>query len=70
MASYKIELNSHPNSGSEEHKLMLRITVDQKHARITLPYSVKKNQFNPKAKNDESVREIEVDYTKYDDFNS
>ncbi len=30
---------------------MLRITVDKKHSRLILPYSVKKKQFNPNPKN-------------------
>ena len=45
MASYKIELNSKPIQGTKEHKLMLRITADKKHARVMLDYAVKPNQF-------------------------
>lgn len=46
MISYNIELNSKPNKGSKEYTLLLRITVDRKHARIKLPYSVRTDQFN------------------------
>ena len=45
MASYKIELNSKPLQGTKAHKLMLRITVDRKHARITLAYAVLPKHF-------------------------
>jgi len=42
MPGYKIELNSKPNKGSNEYKLLLRITVNSKHSRIALDYSVLK----------------------------
>jgi integrase/recombinase XerD len=53
MPSYKIELNNKSNKDSNEHKLMLRITVDRKHSRIALDYSVLESHFiqNPKQSN-------------------
>ena len=50
MPSYKIELNNKPNKDSKEHKLLLRITVDRKHSRIALDYSVLPSQFIPNPK--------------------
>ena len=47
MASFNIELNNKPDKGSNEHALMLRITVNRKHARLNLLYSVKPIHFNP-----------------------
>ncbi len=68
MASYKIELNSRPNKGSQEHKIMLRITAERKHARMALDYSVKKSQFilNPK----EQYRHIRQNNPKHAIINS
>ena len=57
MASYKIELNSKPVKNTNEHKLMLRITVNKRHARIILPYSVTEKQFNNNPKNNLYVRQ-------------
>ena len=50
MISFNIELNSKPIKGSREHKLLLRITVNRKHTRIGLIYSVLPNQYNPNGK--------------------
>jgi len=57
MASYNIELNSSKVKGTNEHKLLFRITVKRKHTRIVLPYSIKSNQFNPNPKNNQYVRQ-------------
>ncbi len=45
MPSYKIELNSKPVHGTKVHKLLLRITVERKHARMVLDYSISPKQF-------------------------
>ena len=56
MASFNIELNNKPETGTKDHALMLRITVNRRHARLKLIYSVKSNQFNSLAKNSGFVR--------------
>lgn len=57
MISYKIELNNHPIKGTDEYKLMLRITYQHEHARITLDYAIKKNQYNPNPKQNRYVKQ-------------
>lgn len=56
MASFKIELNNRPEKNTTDYSLQLRITVNRKHARIKLLYSIKTTQFNPNAKNSNFVR--------------
>ena len=56
MASFNIELNSKPRKNTNEYNLLLRITVNRKHARIKLNYSIHKNQFNPNPKEYKYVR--------------
>jgi len=56
MASYNIELNSKPVYGSNEYILLLRITVNRKHARLKLDYALPKKQFNPRPKHNLYVR--------------
>lgn len=57
MISYNIELNSNPNKGSKAHTILLRITVDRKHARIKLPYSVRLDQFNKNPNQNQYIRQ-------------
>ena len=40
MASFNIELKNKPIKGSKEHNLLLRITVNRKHARVSFMYNV------------------------------
>lgn len=56
MISYTIELNSKPVKGTNEHKLMLKITYKKERARIALDYSVQKRQFNPNPKQNQYIR--------------
>ena len=56
MPSYYIQLHDRPISGKEEHTLFLRITVDRKHAKIKLDYSVPKSKFNPKPQQNKYIR--------------
>ena len=57
MPSYNIELNNKPIKGSNEYTLLLRITVDRKHARIKLDYAVNSNQFNSKPQQNKYIRQ-------------
>lgn len=68
MASFNIELNSKPEQGSGEHALMLRITVDRKHARLNLIYSVKPSQFNSKAKAGNYIRTSHLNHKKINSY--
>jgi hypothetical protein len=56
MPSYNIELNNKPVFGSNEHTLLLRITVNRKHARIRLKYAIHPKHFNPSPKQNLYVR--------------
>jgi len=40
MASFNVELNSNSVRNTNEYTLLLRITVNRKHARIKLNYSI------------------------------
>ena len=57
MSSYNIELNSKPNKGSDEQTLLLRITIDRKHARLKLDHAIKTTHFNPNPKQNKYVRQ-------------
>lgn len=50
MATYSIQLSNQQIRNSKEYALMLRITVDRKHARMKLTHSVMKSDFNAKTK--------------------
>ena len=50
MANFNVELNSKPVRNTSEYTLLLRITVDRKHARIKLNYATQKKHFNPSPK--------------------
>ncbi|MDP3003223.1 MAG: site-specific integrase [Bacteroidales bacterium] len=56
MASFNIELNSKPVRNTNEHTLLLRITVDRKPARIKMNYAIPKKDFNPNPKEYKYVR--------------
>jgi hypothetical protein len=50
MATINIELNNKSIQGSNEQALMMRITVNRKHIRLKLMYSLTTGQFNPNGK--------------------
>lgn len=56
MISFNVELNSKPVTGSKEYNILLRITVNRKHARLGLMYSIDPKHFNPKGKIGKNVR--------------
>jgi len=62
MASFNIELNNKPIKGSKEHNLLLRITVNRKHTRVSLMYNVMPSQFNPNGKKSNYIRSNHPDY--------
>ena len=64
MISFNVELNNKPVSGSNEHTLLLRITVNRKHARLGLMYSIEKKHFNPNGKLGKNVRSSHPNYKK------
>ena len=56
MANFNVELNSKPVRNTSEYTLLLRITVDRKHARIKLNYATKKKHFNSSPKEYKYIR--------------
>jgi integrase/recombinase XerD len=68
MISFNIELNSKPITDSNEYNLLLRITVNRKHARLALIYSVAKSHFNPKAKIGKNIRSSHPDHVKINKY--
>lgn len=56
MISFNVELNSKPVKGSNVHTLLLRITVNRRHARLGLIYSISPSHFNPNGKLGKYVR--------------
>ena len=68
MASFNIELSSKAVKGKKEHLLMLRVTVDRKHSRVALLYSVKPNQFNKGASDFNCVRANHPDHKKINSY--
>jgi integrase len=68
MATFNIELNNRPILGSNEHNLMLRITVNRKHIRLNLMYSVIPSQFNPKGKGSKYIRSSHPDYVRINTY--
>jgi integrase/recombinase XerD len=64
MISFNIELNSKPLTGKKEHNLLLRITVNRKHVRLGLMYSISPNHFNPKGKQGKYIRASHPDHTR------
>jgi len=68
MASFNIELSSKPIKGKKEHLLMLRITVERKHSRVALLYSVKPSQFNNNASDFNCVRTNHSEHKKINSY--
>jgi integrase/recombinase XerD len=68
MASFNIELSSKPIKGKKEHLLMLRITVERKHSRVGLLYSVKPGQFNNNASDYNCVRANHPEHKKINSY--
>jgi integrase len=68
MASFNIELSSKPIKGKKEHLLMLRITMERKHSRVALLYSVKPNQFNKNASDYNCVRANHPEHKKINQY--
>lgn len=56
MANFNVELNSNPVRNTNEYTLLLRITVNRKHARIKLNYAINKKHFNLSPKEYKYVR--------------
>jgi hypothetical protein len=56
MASFNVELNSKPVRNTNEHTLLLRITVNRKPARIKLNYAIQEKHFNSSPKEYKYVR--------------
>jgi len=56
MSSYNIELNSKPKKGSNEHTLLLRITVNRKHARLRLDHAIQPKHFNQNPNQNKYIR--------------
>jgi integrase/recombinase XerD len=56
MASFNVELNSKPVRNTNEYTLLLRITINRKHARIKLNYAIQEKHFNPSPKEYKYVR--------------
>lgn len=56
MANFNVELNSRPVRNSNEYTLLLRVTVNRKHARIKLNYAIQKKHYNPSPKEYKYVR--------------
>jgi len=68
MISFNVELNSKPITGSNEHSLLVRITVNRKHARLGLMYSTNPNHFNPNGKIGKNIRSSHPDHAKINDY--
>jgi site-specific recombinase XerD len=56
MASFNIELNQRKNKGTNEFRLRLRITINKKHSRLNLLYSVNPKHFNSNGKKSNYIR--------------
>lgn len=56
MASFNVELDNKKAKNSNLHNLHLRITVNSKHARIKLNYSIEKKHYNPKPRGYKYIR--------------
>lgn len=64
MISFNIELNNREITGKKEHTLLLRITVNRKHVRLGLMYSVSPSHFNPKGKQGKYIRSSHPDHQR------
>jgi len=56
MANFNVELNSNEVKNTNEYTLLLRITVNRKHARVKLNYAINKKHFNPSPKEYKYIR--------------
>lgn len=68
MATFNIELNNRAIQDSNEHALMLRITVNRKHIRLKLMYSVIPAHFNPKAKGYKFIRSNHPEHVRINNY--
>jgi hypothetical protein len=68
MISFNVELNSKPIGETKVHNLLLRITVNRKHARLGLMYSVNPVHFNPKGKAGKYIRSSHLDHAKINSY--
>jgi integrase len=68
MATFNIELNNKPIKDSNQHDIMLRITVNRKHIRINLMYSVTKSQFNRNGLGKKYIRPSHPDHSKINTY--
>lgn len=68
MATFNIELNNKTVHGSNERCLMLRITVNRKHIRLKLMYSILPSHFNPKGKASKYVRSSHPDHARINQY--
>ena len=68
MATFNIELNNKSLPGSSERNLLLRITVNRKHIRTSLMYSVAPGHFNPKGKGSKYIRASNPDHARINSY--
>ena len=68
MISFNIELNSKPIGETKVHNLLLRITVNRKHARLGLMYSINPIHFNPKGKAGNYIRSSHPKHAKINSY--
>jgi integrase len=68
MATFHIELSSKSIKDKKERLLMLRITVERRHSRVALMYSIKPNQFNKNASDFNCVRANHPDHKKINSY--
>ncbi|MBW6501247.1 MAG: site-specific integrase [Bacteroidales bacterium] len=68
MATFNIELNSRPIMGSNERTLLMRITVNRKHIRLNLMYSVAPGHFNPKGKASKYIRSSHPEHARINNY--
>jgi site-specific recombinase XerD len=68
MASFNIELNSTPVKGSNQHKILLRITINRQHIREALMYSCTQRQFNPNGKGSKYIRDSHPNHAKINSY--
>jgi integrase len=68
MISFNVELNSKPAKGSNVHTLLLRITVNRRHARLGLIYSISPSHFNPNGKLGKYVRSSCSEHAKINKY--
>ena len=67
MVHIGIEINNKKNRDGRQ-TILLRITIDRKHKRISLPKSVFINDFNSKAKFGKWIRNSDTDHQIKNDY--